>query len=60
MASAIASRIDSVVRVVEGVGHTGHDLRADGDDNGVVDQADYDDWTANYGNTLVLDDILVG
>jgi hypothetical protein len=30
------------------------DLSADGDDDGDVDQCDYDIWEANFGNTLTL------
>jgi hypothetical protein len=30
------------------------DLRADGDDDGDVDLADYDVWEENFGNTLSL------
>ncbi len=32
-------------------GQTGTDLAADGDGDGVVDQADYDLWMANFGKT---------
>jgi hypothetical protein len=33
------------------------DLRADGNDNGVVDSGDYDVYRDHYGNTLTLWDV---
>jgi hypothetical protein len=36
------------------------DLRADGNDNRIVDAEDHAIWSAHWGDTLTLDDILVG
>jgi parallel beta-helix repeat protein len=35
------------------------DLAADGNDDGQVNAADYDEWFARFNNTLVLEDVLV-
>jgi hypothetical protein len=40
-------------------GSTNGTYSADADDDGDVDQDDLDIWTAHYGNTLDLFDILV-
>jgi hypothetical protein len=38
---------------------TGTGLAADGNEDGVVNNLDFDLWKAHYGNTLTLEDILV-